>query len=816
LALGVGAIAGIGTLSAALVEGLQSQGRELLGGDVELTLTQRPATAIERQYLERLGPLSEVVSLRAMAYAPGADDRALVELRAVDRQYPLYGAVKLKGDLVLGQTLAQALGQKGGFWGIAVSPDLAVRLNLKRGDKLVLGEVTYDIRAFLEHLPEGGLDGLELAPPVLVDARSLAATGLIGTGSLMRHYYRLKLPPEASLAGLKNSLETAFPEAGWRWRDRNNGAPGVREFVERMSFFLTMVGLTALVVGGVGVGNAVNMHLERRIAAIATLKTLGATGRQIFAMYMTGVAMIGAIGVFMGVVLGALLPVALGGLLAGKLPVLPAIGFYPRPLLLAAAYGFLVMLVFSVWPLARLKAIPAAALYRRMVSGKSGWPRWPYILFTAAASSLLAGIILAFSGNMRFAGGFILAAAGSIALLAATGLMVRKAAARAPRSRRPGLRLALANLHRPGAATGVIILSLGLGLTLFAAIVQIEGNLSARIKDQLPEEAPAFFFIDIQKDQMPRFEKTALGLEGVSGLDLTPYLRGRITGLKDQPVNEAAIAPDARWAVQDDRGLTFAAELPKGNVLTAGSWWPKGYAGPPQISLDAKLAEGMGLKLGDSITVNVLGLDVRARIASLRQIDWGTLGMNFAIIFDPHTLMGTPYTYLAALKVNPAREALVHKSLGKAFPNVSAVRMRDVLATVNRLLIDIGAAVRLAATLTILSGILVLAGAVAAGQRQRLYDAVILKILGATRRDILSFFIIEYVLLGFITALIALGLGTLGAFVVVTQVMNMPWAFTLTPVLAVTAASLMLTVSLGMIGSWAALRQRPATALREV
>ena len=812
LMLGVGAIAGIGSLSSALLQGLANQGRELLGGDIELTLTQRAASPAEQQYLNNQGLVSEMVSLRAMAFAPRADDRTLVEVRAVDGHYPLYGKVELGGA----SSLASALGQKNGRWGIAVSPDLAVRLNLTLGGTLVIGEVNYDIRAFLKHTPEGGLDGLELAPPVLVAGQSLAATGLVQTGSLLRHYYRLKLPPQVSLAAVKQGLQAAFPDAGWRIRDRSNGAPGIREFVDRMGLFLTLVGLAALVVGGVGVGNAVSIHISRRIGAIATLKTLGAGGNLIFAMYMIEVLLIAALGVLAGVALGAVAPVALGGLLAAKLPVLPVIGFYPRPLLLAAAYGFLVTIVFSVWPLARIQAIPAAALYRRLVSRSTGWPRWPYIALTLVAAVLLGGVALVFSGNMRFAGGFIVAAAGSLALLTATGWLVQKAAAHAPRARSPGLRIAVANLHRPGSATRAIVLSLGLGLTLFAAIVQIEGSLSARIHDQLPAEAPAFFFIDIQKDQIAAFEKTAESLPGVTGLSATPYLRGRITEINGQPVTIAKIAADARWAVRGDRGLTFAAALPKGNILTAGSWWPKGYAGPPEISLDAKLAEGMGLHLGDSMTINVLGLDVTARIASLRQIDWGTLGMNFAIMFDPHSLVATPHSYLAALKVPPAQEAFVHKSLGRAFPNVSAVRMRDVLAAVNSLLSEIGAAVRMTATLTILSGILVLAGAVAAGQRQRMYDAVILKILGATRGDILRFFLLEFILLGLVTAGVAMILGTLGAWLVVTEVMNMTWSFVLAPLALTTAASLILTISLGMLGSWAALSARPAAALREM
>jgi putative ABC transport system permease protein len=811
LALGVGAIAGVGTLSSAIDSGLEQKGQTLLGGDIELMLTQGKATRAEVSYLESRGRLSEMTSLRGMAYAPKADDRTMVELRAIDAAYPLYGTIELDGEALL----APALAQKNDQWGIAITPDLAARFNIGIGDSLKLGDTSYRIRALITHLPQGGFDGIELAPPVLVAAPSLPATGLVQYGSLIRTFYRLKLDPRISLTAFKDDLNSRFPNAGWRIRDRSNGAPGVRDFIDRMGLFLTLVGLTALLVGGVGVGNAVSAHLEGRINTLATLKTLGASGRMIFALYLIEVLLMAALGIIAGVAAGAFAPILFKNLLASHLPVPPVIGFYPRPLLLAAAYGFAITLCFSVWPLARARDIPAQALYRRLVSKTSQWPRWPYILLTGFIGLSLAAIALLFSGNLRFTTGFIVAALASLGLLKATGWLIQKAASLAPRFNSATLRMAVRNLYRPGAATGTVVLSLGLGLTLFAAILEIEGNLSARIHDQLPDEAPAFFFIDIQKDQIGDFERQALSLPGVTGLTITPYLRGRIAEIKGVSVTEARIAPDARWATQGDRGLTYANTLPKGNQLVAGGWWPMGYAGPPEISLDANLAKGMGLTLGDRMVINVLGRDLTVRIASLRQIDWGTLGVNFAIIFDPYSLKDAPNSYLAALKVPPLQEAAVHKSLGKAFPNVSAVRMRDVLATVNNLLGQIGSAVRMTASLTILSGILVLAGAVAAGQRQRLYDAVILKILGATRRHILKILLLEYALLGVATALVSMALGTLGAWVVVTRVMSMDWTFNILPLIATTLLSLILTVAFGLLGTWQALKARPSVLLRE-
>ncbi len=811
LSVGVAVIAGVGTLTTAIHEGLQQEGQSLLGGDVELALTQRPVRPDELDYLARAGTVSTLVSLRGMAHAPRSDTRTLVELRSVDNSYPLYGEVQLEGA----HDLTRVLERKDTVWGVAVAPELADRLALKTGDRLIMGKTSYEVRAILVKTPDASSGGLQLAPAVLVSLDSLSETGLVQIGSLVRYYYRIKLASDQSAADFKTQLTRDFPDAGWRIRDRDNGAPGVQQFVDRMGLFLTLVGLTALVVGGVGVGNAVRVHLDSRTNTIATLKVVGATGNMIFAIYLMQVMLLAAIGIAMGVMAGAVAPVLFQGLLAARLPVPPVFSFYPLPLLLAAAYGGLITLIFSIWPLAKARDIPAAGLFRSLITGRKILPRWPYLVSVFGASLLLVAIATLFSGNPQFTARFIGAALASLLILVATGWLIRRMAAALPRSRHPGLRIAIANLHRPGSATGAVVLSLGLGLTLFTAIAQIEGNLDNQVAEQLPGESPAFFFIDIQKDQIDDFRQQAKNLSNGIPPTVVPYLRGRITALNNVPIAEANVAPDAQWAIRGDRGLTYAETLPAGNKLISGDWWRQGYDGPAEISFDAELARGMGLTVGDTMTVNVLGRDITARIASLREINWGTLGVNFAIVFDPHTLRPAPHTYLATLKLDSSREAEAYRALTRAFPNVSAVRMKEVLESVNKLLEDVSNVVSLTAMLTILSGILVLAGAVAAGQSQRRYDSVILKILGATRADVLRTFILEYALLGGITGLVALALGTAGAYAVITGIMDLTWVYLPGIAIATAFLSLALTVGFGLAGTWAALNIRPGEALRQ-
>ena len=386
--------------------------------------------------------------------------------------------------------------------------------------------------------------------------------------------------------------------------------------------------------------------------------------------------------------------------------------------------------------------------------------------------------------------------------------------ARLPRPRRPGLRLAIANITRPGSATGAIVLSLGLGLTLFATLALVEGNLNRQVRAQLPDEAPAFFFVDIQTYQLEDFRQTVDGLDGAGDLVTVPSLRGQIVRVDGVPADQVTASPDVRWVLRGDRGLSYTAIVPDANSIVAGQWWPEDYAGPPLVSFGAEQAAGLGLAVGDTVTLSILGREVTATIANLRTIDWGTFGFNFVILFAPGTLETFPHTHMATLKATGAVEAQAHRTLTDAFPNITAVRMKEVFATIDGLLGEIGTAVRATAVVTILAGILVLAGAMAAGHRHRVYDSVIMKVLGAVRRDVLRAYLLEYVALGLVTGVIALGLGAVAGWVVVDTVMDMDFVLLPGAMAATVAASIMVTVFFGLLGTWRALSARPAVVLR--
>jgi putative ABC transport system permease protein len=813
LVLGVAAIAGIGSLAASLAAGISGNAKALLGGDAEAVLAYRPADPAERAFLAHSGRVSEIATLRAMARTQDGRRQSLIELKAVDRAYPLYGAVSLSPA----QPLDAALGRSDGKFGAVVDPAILDRLGLKIGDAVRIGEVAFELRSAIAAEPDAAASGLILGPQVMISSAALAETGLIRPGALVTYRYRLRFrrgaDAGAAAAAWTAAARAAFPQAGWELRSFGQASPGLQRLLEQVALFLSLVGLTVLLVGGVGIGNAVRFHLAGKTATIATLKCLGGSTGLVFAVYLVEVMALALLGIAAGLVIGALLPVAAAPALAGVLPVAARLGIYPEPLALATLFGLLTTLLFSVWPLAALGRVPAGALFRDMVERTRRRIPPAALAATAGLAAALAGLAVVSAPDRTVALWFVLGAVAAFALfrIAAAAIMLGARAAGRPRS--AVLRLALANLWRPGAATAPVVLSLGIGLTVLVAVAMVEGNLAHEVENRLPEAAPAFFFIDIQPDQLAGFAAIVRSTPGAR-FDAEPMMRGRIIRLNGVPVEQAAVRPGARWALRGDRGLTYSADLPQGARLAAGNWWPPDYHGPPLVSFDAELARGMGLKVGDTLTVNLLGREITARIANLRRIDWQRLGINFAIVFAPGTLEHAPQTDLCAVYLPPAEENGLVRRVTAQFPNVSAIPVREALAAVDRVVGAIGAAIGLVALVAVAAGALVLGGAVAAGHQRRVYDAVVLKVLGATRGMILAGFLVEYGLLGVSSALLAGALGSLAGAFVVVRLIRIDWVLLPSPLLWTLGLAMLLTLTIGFAGTWRALGAKPAAYLR--
>ena len=812
LILGVAAIAGVGTLSSSITAGLRANGQVILGGDIDIRLTHRGAVEDERRWVEEQGRVSEIQTLRAMVRDLSSDRRTLSELKAIDNAYPLFGMLTLTSETGT-ENPDELLQQKNGLYGVLIEKSLSDRLELPINGQVRIGELNFEVRGIILSEPDKASQGMALGPRTIISSAALNETGLVQPGSLIRYHYRIALAPGKTVAGFYEDAKAAFPDAGWRIRDASNGAPGIKRFVDRVALFLTLVGLTALVVGGVGVGNAVRAYLEGKITTIATLKCLGASSSFIFRVHYLQVLILAVAGSLIGLLLGVGGSVVAAQFLASTLPVPPEITIKAGPLLLATAYGLLTATLFTIWPLARARETPAAALFRDVVSSHRR-PRSKYLVTLAACFTTLVALAILTSQETWFAAVFTISIIGIFAVLILVGYGVQFIARRLPRSRIPSLRLAIANLYRPGAATNSIILSMGLGLTLFVTVALIEGNLTRQVQEQLPEKAPAFFFIDIQSNQLNDFVSTAESVIDVSEINHVPNMRGRITKVAGVPADQVTVAPEARWALRGDRGITYAATPPEGAVVVAGNWWPENYSGPPLVSMDREIALGMGLEIGDSLTVNVMGREIEARIANLREIDWTTMAINFVLVFDSHSLQGAPHSHLATARADGDAENKLFSAITNKFANVSVIRMKEALQTVSRILEQLSSAVSAISSITLVTGVLVLAGAFAAGHRKRVYDAVILKVLGATRKDIFATFLLEYALLGLVTSVIAAATGWFAAYMVITDILEAKWISLPFTIVATILISVLVTLLFGLLGSWRALGTKVAPALR--
>ena len=814
LALGVAAIAAVGSVREAISRGLEREGATLLGGDAELTFTYRFAEPDERDWMAaRAARVSEAVDFRSMLVVEreGETERGLTQVKAVDGAYPLYGEIGLDPAM----PLAQALDGAGGLPGAVIAPALADRLALAPGDTFRLGTQDFALTALLTREPDDAGDGFGLGPRTLVRTSALENSALLEPGTLFETKYRLALPPGADLAALEAQAEARFADRGVRWRDARNGAPGVAVFVDRLGAFLVLVGLAGLAVGGVGVSAAVRAYLDGKTEVIATLKTLGAESRTIFAAYLTQIGVLAAIGIALGLALGAVAPLVFAPMIEARLPVPAAFSVYPGPLAEAALYGALTALVFTLWPLARTEEVRAATLFRDVESGGRALPRPVYLVTLAILLAALVGAAAWFSGTWRLAlmtaGGIV----GSLVLLALSAWGIRALSRRLARSRavrgRTALRLALGAVGGPGGATASVVLSLGLGLTVLAAVGQIDSNLRSAIQRDLPEVAPSYFMVDIQPGQIEGFLARVEGDPAVSRVDTAPMLRGVITRINGQPAREVA---GEHWVLEGDRGVTYSDRPGARTTVTAGEWWPEGYDGPPQVSFAAEEALELGLSLGDEITVNILGRDITATVTSFREVDFSNAGIGFILTMNPAALRGAPHTFISTIYAEEAAEAQILRDVAEAYPNITAIRVRDAIDRVSEVLAGIAAAITYGAAATLVTGIVVLIGAAAAGERARVFEAAVLKTVGAARGQILSYLAIRSALLGLAAGAVAILAGGLGGWAVTVFIMETSWAFEPVSALAIVAGGVLATLLAGLAFAWRPLAARPARVLR--
>ena len=809
LFLGVGALAAIGSLTGAIRGELNSQGQVLLGGDLEVEVWQRPLSEEENAFLSGYGTLSQGLRMPAMA---STDDAASpIELKAVEDNWPLYG------ELTLADGSTAAAPPAGGAW---LAQGAADRLGVEPGESITIGTQQVRVSGIIGEEPDRLSEGFALGQTVIVPYALPAEAGLTLPGAMYETKTRIRFDGNDDPAAVEEALQEAFPENGLDTRTSDRASPGAERFVSRMGEFLTLVGLAALVIAGIGIGGGVSSYLEARRSSIATLKILGATSRDIARIYALQVGFAALAGAAAGLAAGVLVTPLLAKAMGSLLPVSTSLTLDIGALIRAALFGLLVALVFAAPPLVRARAFPAMALMRARVSPLQG--NWKAAALPVGIG--LAGIAaLAFAGSPQplLTGGFLAGAVAVLGLLALIGWAIRKLAARAPRPADPIWRAALANLHRPGSATGSLVTALGFGLSAFVLLAVVQTSLAGNIQRSVPAIAPDFFVLDIPKDRIDDFRSAVTSQMPGAAIEAVPTLRGTV--ISYGPENDQTVVadleelPEGAWGLSGERGLTYAATLPQGNVLTKGDWWAADHAGEPLVSVDADLAQAAGISIGDMVTVKVLGVERTARVANLRRIDWESLGFNYVWIFSPNVLADAPHNIAATIQLGEGEEpGGLLRQLVREFPSTSVIEVGPILTEAREILDQVALAILAAAGVAVLAGIAVLLGAIAAARASRIYDTVILRVLGASRRQLLTLQFAEFVLLAAILAVVALALGTGVGWLVITQQFEFDWLPDWREIFAVLGAGLVLVLLFALGASLPVLRARPARTLREL
>lgn len=810
IALGVAAIAAVGNLNASVAAAFNRDAEALLGGDLQLEQANAPIPEDE------LGPLlpegarvSRVVRLSGLLAGP--EGRLLpVTLKAVDDAYPLLGQVRLAPA---GTSLPDALADGG----LVVEAAALARLGVGVGDALRLGDTPVRVAAVLEREPDriGGL--FSIGPRVLVSDDLLAASGLVQPGALVRYEYRIDLPPGTDAARFAADLKAARPDAGWRVQTAAEVQPQVARLTDRLATFLTLAGLATLLIGGLGVAMAVHTHLARRTGAIAALKCLGATSGQVLTIYLSQILIVAALGTVLGLALGGLLLLGLGSLAERFLPVRLDVVLDPGAILLAAGAGLLTALTFALLPLARARDVPPAALFRSLVATPTGrgGPRPADLGLAALAAAALAGLVVLGVPRPSFAAWFVLGAVASLLILAGLARLLLTLLARLRPRAGVASRLALANLRAARGGAVAVVTALGAGLAVLVTTALIEANLAREVGERVPQAAPGLVFIDIQPGQREAFAAAVASVPGASVLQEVPSLRARVVRIAGRPVEEVTVSPEVEWTLRRDRGLTYQDERPADTRLVAGEWWPKGYDGPPLLSLDEEVARGYGVGLGDTLAFNVLGRTVEATVANLRQeVDWSNGRLDFLFVVSPGLLARAPHTFVATTELPEEREAALIEAVARAAPNVTPIPVRQAVRDLAASLGKIGVAVDAVAGVTVLAGLLVLAAAVASVRERHRHQSVVLKVLGATRPLLLRAFLLEYGLLGLLSAVAGAGLGTVAAWLLATRLMDLEWAFAPVPVAATALLAVTAALLAGAVGLRRLLSRSAASALR--
>ena len=727
---------------------------------------------------------------------------------------------------------------------------LLIRMGLSVGDQLKIGQAMFLITGIVRTEPDRMANAFSLGPRVMIAQEGLQAAELIKPGSRVRERYLVKIPPGMPVEPLLSELRGRLAADSARVSSYRAAQPQLRQFLDQLSRYLGLIGLTALFIGGLGVGTSIHAFLRDKLRTIAILKAVGADSATVVSTYVVQAIFLGCIGSLAGILLGIALQRGLPPLMAGLFvsDLLEQLGVSSElswssiwPIMKGAMLGLLSTLLFTLWPLLKIRDIQPGAIFRRDAEQTTvepetpplrWWVKWGLAdrLNVGTAGGIILGLCALSvwqAGSWSIGFLFLGALSLAIAVLFVCAQVFVRGLAWVPMPRVLSLRYAVGNVVRPGGQAAGIMVAIGIGVMVIVTVSLVEQALLHQVQENRPTDAPTFFFIDIQPDQAKEFVSLVDRQTGRARPELTPLVRSRLHAIDGHVVTaeEGMEKDDKRTEGKEERGkqwyftreyvLTFLEQLPKDNQLVKGAWWKPGQVFlTPQVSVEEEAAMHLGLAIGSIVEFDIQGATVSAEVSSIRKVEWGNFSTNFYMILSPGALEGAPFTYVGTVRVSPQEEVPLQQAVVASFPNVTAIHIGDVLDSFARVLDRLSLAIRALALFCLLAGGVVMAAALAATRYRRLYESVILKALGATRGLIARAFAIEYVLLGAVAGLIGLALGTVLSWAVLQYVFDLPWSIHPRVLGIGLLLTMLLTLIVGFASTYRILGQRPLAVLR--
>jgi putative ABC transport system permease protein len=817
IAIGVGAIVALRSVIQSVRNTFAGEARSLITADAIIASNQalKPEVlATIDQRLQGAGASSmRSVELATMARPAGrADGRArMVELRAVEQDFPYYGRMKLAGDVPYGHALLKN-------FGVLVRPELLAQLDVKVGDALSIGSQRFTIRGVILSEPGRRLGAFSIGPRVFVDLADLEKTGLMGFGSRVAMQRLLKVP-DATFDKLIVDLRADFANEFARVRSYKATEDDIGEEFTRAENYLSLVGLVIVILGGIGVSSVTRVFVQQKMKSIAVLKCLGARSSQLLAVYVAQVAVLGLAGSLLGVVLAGLAMRAIPSVLAGATPgVEITYGLTWPAVVQGLGIGLLVSLLFSLVPLLDVRHVKPSLLLRDEARVRR--PDLTQLVVTVVVVAGLVGLTVWQAGSLRI--GAVVAAgfAATAIVLHFAGTLLLRAIKPLARSRSFALRHAVLQLSRPGSQMRIVLLAVGLGSFFIIGVRSLQESLVDQFAVRMTADSPDMFLLDIQRDQVTAVEAAiAAHMDpGTTAPPLVPVLRARVVGVAGREVNlENYEDVRGRGSLGREYTITYRDELASNEKIVAGTMWQPTASDEPEVSIEQSISESFKINIGDTVRFDVLGRVIAAKVTSVRSVEWSESRTGgFMFLFRPGVLEKAPHSYIGFLrgpKDLDARARLQAALVGVA-PNVSVIDGREIIDAIKSVIDNVTLAVTVVGTLVVLSGLLILIGAVAMTKFRRVYEAAIFKTLGATRRLIAMVLLLEYGLLG----ILAGGIGAGGAIGLTWAISKYALEIPFKPLIGLSTIGVVITTllvaAIGVISSWGVLQRKPLATLR--